>query len=229
MNAENREQGTGNILLIGSSGHAKVVIDIVEKEKRYHIIGLIDAFHNIGETTIGYAVLGDEANIPDLVEKNNITGFIVAIGDNSVREKVVTNIREICPHVPFVSTIHPTASIGKDVTVGCGTVIMAGAVINPCCSVGDFCIINTNASLDHDSSMGNFSSLAPRASTGGNCTIGNFTAIGIGAILCHGISIGNNSVIGASSLVMNNLEGLIVAYGTPARKIRERHHGEKYL
>jgi sugar O-acyltransferase (sialic acid O-acetyltransferase NeuD family) len=220
---------TGNILLIGSSGHAKVVIDIVEKEKRYQIIGLIDAFRSIGETTIGYAVLGAEVDIPELVEKNNITGFIVAIGDNRVRAQVVANIKKICPSVPFVSTIHPTASIGKEVTIGCGTVIMAGAVINPCCSVGEFCIINTNASLDHDSSMENFSSLAPRASTGGNCTIGNFTAIGIGAILRHGISIGNDTVIGASSLVMKNLGDLIVAYGIPARKIRERQQGEKYL
>lgn len=218
-----------NILLIGSSGHAKVVIDIVEKEKCYQIIGLIDAFRKVGETTIGYDVLGTEADIPDLVEKNNITGFLVAIGDNSIREKVVTNIKETCPYVPFVSAIHPTASIGKDVTIGCGTVIMAGAVVNSCCNVGEFCIINTNASLDHDSFMENFSSLAPRVSTGGNCTIGNFTAIGIGAILRHGISIGNDTVIGAGSLVMNNLDDFIVAYGIPAKKIREREHGAKYL
>lgn len=106
---------------------------------------------------------------------------------------------------------------------------MAGAVINSCCSVGEFCIINTHASLDHDSSMENFSSLAPRVSTGGNCIIGNYTAIGIGAILRHGVSIGNDTVIGAGSLVMNNLEDFIVAYGIPARKIRDRQHGAKYL
>lgn len=228
MNKENRNK-RGNILLIGSSGHAKVIIDIVENEKRYNIIGLIDTFRSVGETTVGYEVLGTETDVPSLVAKNNITGFIVAIGDNSLRQKVVTNIRELCPDVPFVSTIHPTASIGKETMIGCGTVIMAGAVINPCCSVGDFCIINTQASLDHDSSMNNFSSLAPRVSTGGNCTIGDYTAIGIGAVLRHGVSIGNDTVVGAGSLVMNHLESFIVAYGIPAKKIRQRQHGEKYL
>jgi sugar O-acyltransferase (sialic acid O-acetyltransferase NeuD family) len=221
--------GSRNILLIGSSGHARVVIDIVEKENRYNIIGLIDTFRNVGETTLGYAVLGSDANIPDLAGKNNITGFLVTIGDNSVREKAVTNIRKICPHIPFVSAIHPGADIGKEVSIGCGTVIMAGAVVNPCCSVGEFCIINTNASLDHDSRMGNFSSLAPRVATGGNCSIGNFTAVGIGAVLRHGISIGDNTVIGAGSVVMHNLGDFSVSYGIPARKIRERSHGSEYL
>lgn len=215
-----------NILLIGSSGHTKVVIDIIEKEGCYNIIGLIDS--NIGENIAGYVVLGSETVIPALVKKNNITGLIVAIGDNCTRAKVVSHIQSICPDVPFVSTIHPAASIGKETTIGCGTVIMAGAIISPFCNIGGFCIINTNASFDHDSSMGDFSSLAPGVSTGGNCKIGNFSAIGIGAVLCHGISIGNDTVIGANSLVMNSFGDFVVAYGAPAKKIRDRQRDSKY-
>lgn len=218
-----------NILLLGSSGHAKVVIDIIEKENIFKIAGIIDPTLQPNIQIMGYPILGKESDIPNIIKKNNISGFLVAIGDNCLREKVVTNVKEICPTLPFVSTIHPSANIGKNVTIGCGTVIMAGTVINPDSNVGEFCIINTNASLDHDCSLGNFSSLAPRVVTGGNCIIGDRCAIGIGAVLTHGISIGKDTVIGAGSLVMENFGDCIVAYGSPAKKIRDRKFGDKYL
>jgi acetyltransferase-like isoleucine patch superfamily enzyme len=106
---------------------------------------------------------------------------------------------------------------------------MAGAVINPSCTIGRFCIVNTKASLDHDSVMDDFSSLAPGVTVGGNCRIGTHSAIGIGAVLRHGITIGDHTVVGAGSLVMSCVESFSVAYGVPARRIRDRRQGDKYM
>jgi acetyltransferase-like isoleucine patch superfamily enzyme len=106
---------------------------------------------------------------------------------------------------------------------------MAGAVVNPCCNIGRFCIVNTNASIDHDSIMEDFSSLAPGVATGGNCRIGIFSAVSIGAILRHGVTIGDHSVVGSASTVLRDVEAFSVAYGTPAKKIRDRQQGDKYL
>ena len=149
------------IVIIGSSGHAKVIIDIVEHEARYEIAGLLDRYRKVGEQTLGYQVLGQEEDLPQLLTSHTIRGAIVAIGDNSIRSKVTARVREVCPDLQFVSAIHPKTSIAKDVSVAEGTVIMAGVTINPCCSIGQFCILNTNSSLDHDSVMEDFSSLAP--------------------------------------------------------------------
>jgi len=218
-----------NIIIIGSSGHAKVIIDIIEREGKYKIVGLVDRYRNIGEQTLGYEVLGDEEDLPHLIKTHSLSGAIVAIGDNFIRAKVVAQVREICPYLTFVSVIHPESSIAKDVSIGEGTVIMAGAIVNSSCSIGRFCILNTNSSLDHDSVMEDFSSLAPRVTTGGSCRIGGYAAISIGAILIHGIHIGEHTVIGAGSTVLKHLESFKVAYGTPAKVIRERNIGEKYL
>ena len=79
----------------------------------------------------------------------------------SLGAKSPARVREVCPDLQFVSAIHPKISIAKDVSVAEGMVIMAGVTINPCCSIGQFCILNTNSSLDHDSVMEDFSSLAP--------------------------------------------------------------------
>ena len=218
-----------NIALVGSSGQAKVIIDLVEKEGRHKIVGLIDAARSIGDSTLGYSVLGREIDLPALIVEYGLKGILIAIGDNSVRAIVAATILELCPNLPFVTAVHPSASIGKQTTLGSGTVVMAGAVVNPCCQVGQFCILNTKSSLDHDSVMEDFSSLAPGVTTGASCRIGTYSAVSIGAVLRHGITIGEHSVIGGGSYVTKDVEPFSIAYGTPARKIRARQQGEKYL
>ena len=221
--------GPENIVIIGSSGHAKVIIDIVEQEGLYKIAGLLHRHQKVGEQTLGYQVLGQDEDLPQLMENHSLRGAIVAIGDNFIRSKVVDRLREICPALPFVSAIHPKASIAKDVFIGEGTVIMAGVTINPCCSIGQFCILNTNSSLDHDSVIKDFSSIAPRVTTGGDCEIGAYSAVSIGAVLTQGIHIGEHTVIGAGSTVLKNIGSFKVAYGTPAKAVRDRKPGDKYL
>jgi len=218
-----------NIVIIGSSGHAKVVIDIVRLEGRHNVVGLLDRFRAVGERTLGHTVLGKEEDLPGLMREHALTGVFVAIGDNDVRSKVAERIGEICPDLPFVSAIHPTASIAMDVQIGDGTVVMAGVSINPCCSIGRFCILNTRSSLDHDSVLEDFASLAPGVTTGGNCRIGRCSAVGIGAVLIDGIHVGEHTVIGAGSLVMKSIGTSVVAYGTPAKAIRDRRPGDRYL
>ena len=106
---------------------------------------------------------------------------------------------------------------------------MAGVSINQCSSIGKFCILNTNCSFDHDSVLADFASLAPGVTTGGNCRIDPYSAISIGTVLLHGIHIGQHTVIGAGSLVTKSIESFVVAYGTPAKVIRPRKPGDKYL
>ena len=218
-----------NIVLIGSSGHAKVIIDIVQQEGKYSIAGLLDRFRDVGEKTLNYTILGNDEDLPELIKVHSLKGAIVAIGDNFVRAEVAARIMGLCPDLAFVSAIHPKTAVATEVSIGEGTVVMAGVCINSCASVGRFCILNTNASLDHDSKLEDFASLAPGVTTGGNCRIGQYSAVGIGASLIHGVHVGEHSVIGGGSLVMKSIESFVVAYGAPAKVIRSRKQGEKYL
>lgn len=217
------------IVIIGSSGHARVVIDIVEQAGHYQIVGLIDRFRPVGSQTLGYAVLGGEEVLPQLQVKHRLSGLIVAIGDNFIRGQVAAGVRARCPDLPLCSAIHPSAVIAPSATIGAGSVVMAGATVNPCCTVGELCILNTQSSLDHDSTLADCASLAPRATTGGNCHIGAYSAISIAATLIHGINIGEHSVVGAGAMVLKSLPAFSIAYGSPARLIRSRTAGEKYL
>lgn len=208
------------ILIVGSSGHAKVIIDIFEKNDNYEIIGLIDTFKPIGYYTFEYKIIGNEKDLPNLLLKNPNCKIFVAIGDNYTRSKIVNRISKILPEAEFVSAIHPSAQIGKNVKIGKGVAIMAGAIINSSTSIEDFAIINTKASIDHDSKMCKFSSLAPNVTTGGNVKIGEFTNIAIGTTIINGLTIGKHSTIGAGSLLLKNCKNNVVMYGRPAKEIR---------
>lgn len=217
------------VLIVGSSGHAKVVIDIIEKAGKYEIAGLLDSFRSAGDETFGYKVLGDHKELESIFERTGVCKLFIAIGDNFLRHKVFTEIIEANPFVVFVSAIHPDATIGRGVEIGNGVAVMAGAVINPDSVIHDHVIVNTNASLDHDSVMYSFSSLAPGAVTGGRVTVGECSAISIGAVVRHGISIGKHTVVGAGSVVLKDLPDLKLVYGSPAVIVRDRIPGEKYL
>jgi sugar O-acyltransferase (sialic acid O-acetyltransferase NeuD family) len=217
------------LLLIGASGHAKVVLDVFERMGKHEIIGFLDANKPTTEPFMGYPVLGTESLLASPEFQQPSLEFFVSIGDNWTRHLVVTNIRSLIPHAVFATGIHPSAQIGKDVQIGAGTIVMAGVTINPSSNIGNFAILNTQSSMDHDGVLGDFASLAPGVVTGGNVQIGAFSAIGLGAKIIHGIQIGEQTVVGAGSLVNKSIPAYNVHYGVPSRYVRERKAGDRYL
>lgn len=218
-----------NILIIGSSGHARVVIDIIEKGSKYNIAGLIDSFAPKGNVVLGYPILGNEYDIPEIIKIYKTDAVIIAIGENWDRYIVYQKVIKIYNSLRFVNAIHPNAVIGKNVVLGQGVVVMPGAIINSNCIIEDFCVINTKASLDHDSHMKSFSSLAPGVTTGGYVEIGNYSSVFIGSIIIPRISIGNHTTIGGGSFVNKSVPDNVVAFGVPAKVIRSRNNDDKYL
>jgi sugar O-acyltransferase (sialic acid O-acetyltransferase NeuD family) len=217
------------VIIIGSSGHSKVIIDIFEKEGKYEVVGLLTESKETGGGVLGYMVIREDNDLPDLIVKYPNCAVFIAIGDNWVRKLVRDKIVDLIPNIEFASTIHPSAQIGKNVEIGKGVAIMAGAIINSGTIIEDFTIINTKASIDHDSKMLNFSSLAPNVTTGGNVTVGEFSLISIGAIIKERVFIGNHVIIGAGALQLKNCGDNLIMYGRPAKVIRRREVGEKYF
>ncbi len=218
-----------NIVIIGASGHGGMLLDCIEKEGRYNILGFVDSFKEKGSKMNGYEILGNELALPQLIDNFNIQGAILAIGNNWTRKNVAKKVNRIAPDLDFVSTIHPSVIVGKGVKIGKGTAILPGSIVNANAIIGDFCILNTNSSLGHDGLMNDFSSIASGVCTGGDLVLGRFSAISLGANIIEKITIGEHSIIGAGSLVVKNVGSHSVVYGSPARFIRRRSIGDPYL
>lgn len=204
-----------NIIIIGYSGHSYVVIDILEQQS-YNIIGYLDkSLKSFNPFSLPY--MGDES-LPESINLLANNKFIVAIGENKVRENIFKKI--VNNKLLSINAIHPKSTIGPGVKLGRGVMIMAGTVINGFCEIGDSVIINTGAIIEHECIIGDFSHIAPGAVLAGNVKIGHRTFIGANSVIKEGTIIGNEVIVGAGSVVIADIPDSSKVVGNPAKKIK---------
>jgi sugar O-acyltransferase (sialic acid O-acetyltransferase NeuD family) len=217
------------ILLFGGGNQVHYTIDIIEKENKYEIAGIIDSVHPIGADRYGYKVLGRQENLTQIVEEYKIDAGLITIGDNWSRSIVYNAIIKQMPSFEFVNAIHPSVIIGKNVELGFGVVMMAGVIVNPLAKIGNFTFFATGCQVEHDCIIEEFASVSAGSVMGGYVTIGKFSAITLGVTILDRLKIGENSVIGSGSLVLKDIPNNVLAHGNPINKVRAREIGEKFL
>lgn len=218
-----------NIVLFGGGNQAHYTIDIIEKEGKYHIVGIIDSVHDVDSERFGYKILGRMDSLTEILNEYNIHGGVISIGDNGTRYLVYDQIIKSIPNFNFINAIHPSVIIGNTTELGVGIVAMAGCIFNPKAKIGNFTFFATGAQVEHDNVINDFASISAGSITGGYVTLGKFSAITLGVTVLDRIEIGENTVIGAGSLVIKSLPDNVLAYGNPAKIIRTRNQFEKFL
>jgi len=218
-----------NLVLIGGGNQAHYTIDIIEKEKKYNIVGIIDSVHDVGSYRFNYKIIGRQENLVEIIKEHKIDVGIISIGDNWSRYCVYNKIINQVPNFEFVNAIHPSVIIGNNVKLGIGIVAMAGVIFNPKSIIGDFTFFATGAQIEHDCVINDFASISAGSVTGGYVKLGKFSAITLGVTVIDRVEIGENTVVGSGSLVVKSLPDNVLAYGNPAKVIRERKIGEKFL
>lgn len=196
------------LVIIGASGHGKVVADIAIKNG-YNEIIFLDDDESIYECG-GYPIVGksSEAGTID-------ADVIIGIGNAGVRKR----IQESIPDEKMATLIHPDAVVADDVVIGAGTVVMAGAVINPGARIGKGCIINTCSSVDHDCEVGDYVHIAVGSHLCGTVFVGSGTWIGAGTIVSNNVSICPNCMIGAGAVVIKEIKESGTYVGVPAKRV----------
>ena len=196
------------LVIIGASGHGKVIADIA-LNNQYDEIVFLDDDKRVTECA-GFAVKGTTENIEEYLSWD----FIVAIGDALARQNVLKKLENIQCNI--VSLIHPKAVVSRRVEIKMGTVVMA---INSDTKIGKGCIVNTGASVDHDGIIDDFVHISVGAHVAGNVHIGLKTWIGAGAIVLNNLSICDNCIVGAGAVVIKDLEEEGTYIGVPAKRL----------
>lgn len=201
------------LLIIGASGHGKVVADIALKMNKWRVIEFIDDNSN-AKTVLGFNIVGTSHNIDQYLIDYDI---FVGIGNNKVRKHLLKQLEEKGATIPVL--IHPNAVVGHDVDIKEGTVIMAGAVINSSTKIGKGCIINTGATIDHDNKLGNYVHISPGANLAGSVSVEDNGWIGVGGVVSNNINITSNCAIGAGGVVIEDLTEQGTYVGVPVRRL----------
>lgn len=205
------EEFDPGLYVFGSGGHAKVVISSIQAQG-LKIMGVFDDNkEKHGKKVLGVPVLG---TIQD--SKNyKVKKAVIGIGSNIVREKLAKEY-----DYNWINVIHPSAIIHESVRFGKGTVVFAGAIIQPGAVIGDQVIINSGAIVDHDCTIGNYSHICPSSVLTGGVEVGEGCLIGTGTKIIPEKKVGHYSQIGAGSVVSKDIPEYSVAVGVPAEVIK---------
>ena len=212
IDGEDSDKMKDRLLIIGASGHGRVVADVARHVGRWETIAYLD--DDVTKCNQSLVIVGRVSDSSNFISDSD---FLVAIGDNAVREKIQKQL--LAKGASMATLIHPYAIIGSDVSIGAGTVVMMGTVVNSGTNIGDGCIINTSSSIDHDNTIGDYVHISPGVRTAGNVSVGRGTWVGIGSVISNNVSITTDCVLGAGSVVVKDIQLRGTYVGVPVRRI----------
>lgn len=208
------------LVIWGASGHASVVADVVRSRGEYEVAGFLDDVNpeRAGERFCEAPILGDRDRLDGLL-REGVEYLILGFGNCEARLR----LSELATGKGFrlATAIHPKAAVAGDVGIGGGTLVVAGAVVNPGAEIGGNVIINTSASVDHDCVIEDGAHICPGACLAGEVRVGRGAWVGVGATVVERVQIGAGTTVGAGSVVVEDLPAGVVAYGVPARVVRK--------
>ena len=188
------------IILIGGGGHCKSVIDVIEQEGKFQIIGIVDKPELLGVKVLGYPVIGNDSDLVDLSKKYRYALVTVGqIKSSSLRVRLFKLAVKVGLTMPNI--ISPRAYVSKHAMIGQGTVIMHDALVNANAKIGENCIINSKALIEHDAIIEDFCHIATNAVINGAAIVRQGSFLGSGVITKQGVKVEKNSFIKAGSLV----------------------------
>lgn len=193
-----------DIILVGGGGHCVSVIDIIEQEGKYNILGIVDIQQNIGKKVLNYEIIASDNDLEQIFDKcKNAVVTIGQIKNNILRVKLFHQLKEIGFHLPVI--VSPLAYVSKHTTIGEGSIIMHHALINANVKVGKNCIINSKALLEHDVQVGNHCHISTASVLNGGVILEDNVFFGSNTMAREGVKIEENAVIGGGLRIMKNI------------------------
>lgn len=202
-----------SIVVLGAGGHAKVIIAAVEA-LGWKIAGVFDDDSSLWNTyVLGHPVIGPVSKAAEYQARD----AVIAIGNNQIRRRIAENYQFNWPAI-----IHPNTWVAPTAKIGAGTVLFAGAIVQPDVQLGKHCIVNTLAGVDHDCIVSDYVHLCPGVKLTGGVAIEQGVMVGTGAIVLPNKRIGSWSIVGAGAVVNRDINAHSTVVGVPARSCSQK-------
>jgi len=211
------------VVIVGGGVHATVVVDCIRRGGVAELIGYTDIPNHDPRPmkAMNVSFLGTDAWFEDDHPQHHAVAAILGIGD---ADRMAARRKAALAIDPFVerwfSAVHPGATIADSATLGDGTLVLAGAVINPLAIIGRHGVINTAAVVEHHAVVDDFVLVSPHATLCGGVHVGEGSFIGAGATIITDVNVGKNVIVGAGAVVLDDVSDGCVVVGNPARPVR---------
>lgn len=199
------------IILIGYGGHAESVADSIRQLKKYEIIGYTDKTPI--DKIFDYPYLGDDSVLQSIYDKGIRYAAICVgyLGESNVRDNLYKMVKKIGYQLPTI--VYKTAILADHISIGEGSFIGKGAVVNAGSDIGKMCIVNTRAIIEHENQIGDFSHVSVNAVLCGNVSVADHVFVGANSTIIQGKKISSDSRIGAGSIVLDDVPEKTKVYG----------------
>lgn len=210
---------TDRLVIVGAGGFGREVLDIVEamnsSKPALSFLGFVDD----GDVRMDLLarrdapLLGTTRSLLSLDAK-----YVIGIGKGEVRRTIDRLLSDAGRTA--VRLIHPSATIGGDVSLSDGVILAAGSRVTTNIELGRHVHVHVNATVGHDSILMDYVSVYPGATVGGNVVLGEGVTVGTGANILPGVRIGADSMVGAGAVVTRDVGTRATVVGVPAREVR---------
>jgi len=192
------------LLLLGGGGHCKACIDVIEAQRTHTIAGVLVATGDPTTEVLGYPVLGHDDQLSGLLSISEAALVTVGqIKSANARVRLFSLLLKTGLALPVIQS--PLSYVSGRASVGRGTILMHGAIVNVHAQIGENCIINSQALIEHDAQIGDHSHISTGARINGGAVVGERSFVGSAAVIKQGVRIGTNVVIGAGQTVLEDL------------------------
>ncbi|GGF43708.1 acetyltransferase [Marmoricola endophyticus] len=210
-----------DLAIIGCGGLGREAVGIVDAinsslpARRWNLIGFLD--DNPSEDNIRRS---DAMQVPILgsIEGRHLSRrdcmFVIAIGSPTARAGVAERLND---DARAATLVHPTAALGRAVTLGRGVIVAAYAQLACNIDVGDHVVVDRAVQVGHDCNLKRLATLHPSAVVSGDCTLGYASRVGTNATILPGVRIGDGGFVGAGACVTRDVEPGVTVRGVPAR------------
>ena len=191
------------IILIGAGGHCTSCIDVIETQKKFKIIGLIDNIKK--KLLLGYKIIGNDKEIKKFSKKAYYALITTGhIKNSKIRENLFKKISNYGFKFPVI--ISPLSYVSKHASIGEGTIVMHGSVINAGAKIGKNCIINSKSLIEHDVVIEDYCHISTRSTVNGGVIIKKNSFVGSCSVIKQNLKIGKNCFINANLFLQKNLK-----------------------
>lgn len=219
-----------NIAILGDGGFAREVYFLIHQinaiYKKWNVCAFLVPKTETIKNIYGIPIL-EETCISNFDNIHIVTGM----GSPEIKQKAIAGILKKTPKIKFATLIHPRVEaasnsvfVEQSLKINDGAIITAGNILTVNITMGEHSHLNLDCTVGHDSTIGTFATVSPGVHISGNVEIGDGTFIGTGASIIEGIRIGKGAIIGAGACVTKDIPDYSMAFGVPAKVIKNLPH-----